>query len=133
MTDLLLGAVTVLRAVLDASGDTDAQAATVGTRVPFTVGYPNPALPYFLVSLTSASSRDRWGTDERATVAVSVWTDEEAAAYSLARLAYSALLAYPGGSSVRAFRPVAGPIPTTDPESGGPLSTFTVEALARPS
>ena len=89
-----------------------------------------PALPYAAVALDGA--RGQWPVVQVATIRVSVWHETEAEGEALAALVRAVLLAYSGDTDVRSFGELTGPIPTTDPDSGGPLSFFTVAARLRP-
>ena len=129
--DALLATVTALRAALTGRAESYAQGVTVGTVVPTDRSADLPRLPYVAVRLDGMSA-DRRRTDPRADVRVLVWASDEEAGYSLARLCEALLLAFPGDARVRAFAPLTGPLPTSDPETDLPLSVFTVEAALRP-
>lgn len=126
--DPITETIRIVRAGLTANALT----ATVGARIPFTRSLDSPSLPYVLVRVDAASSADRFATDERSTVRVAVWGTDEESAYLLARQVRAILLAASGDAKIRAFTPLAGVVPTSDPESGTPLSSFTVAALMRP-
>lgn len=120
----------ILRAGLTANS---ISGVTAGARIPYTRSSESPSLPYVLVRVDAATSADRNATDERSTVRVAVWGEDEESTYLLARKIRAILLAAPGDAKVRAFTPLAGIVPTSDPESGIPLSSFTVSALMRPA
>ncbi|MFI7069550.1 hypothetical protein [Micromonospora sediminicola] len=89
-----------------------------------------PALPYGLVALDGTTVAQR--VTATAAVRVAVWADDDAAGYDLAEDLHASLLAYEGGPQIRGFGPQLGPIPTTDPDTGRPMSYFTVRARLRP-
>lgn len=128
--DPLLASVNYVRSALAGRPEPYTFWATVGTKVPD--GTVRPEAPYVLVAIDGATSRDRHGTDERAVVRVTVWHSTESSAYALARLVYAVCLAHPGDGTLRSFAPLAAPIPALDPETGQPISTFTLSAQMRP-
>ncbi|RLK22640.1 hypothetical protein DER29_0478 [Micromonospora sp. M71_S20] len=89
-----------------------------------------PALPYGLVAADGTFVRQR--VTASATVRVAVWAETDAAGYDLADDLHASLLAYVGGPQVVSFRPMTGPLPTTDPDTGRPMTFFTVRARLRP-
>ncbi|WP_143740500.1 hypothetical protein [Micromonospora echinospora] len=89
-----------------------------------------PALPYAMVASDGAFVRQP--TTLVATVRVAVWGESDAAGYDLADDLHATLLGYEGGSEVRGFGPLTGPLPTEDPDTGQPLTSFTVSARLRP-
>jgi hypothetical protein len=104
--------------------------ATVSTRVPDFRSDDAPSLPYVLVR-SDGRFRDA-RLNLRATVRVSVWHRDEGLTEDLAALCEGLLLAYEGGPAARSFQSVVGPLPAGDPETGDPLSFFTVTARLRP-
>lgn len=108
-----------------------APSATAGTKTPEELGTNYPGAPYVMVAL-DASAPDPNGVVETVTVRVAVWGESDAAGQALAQTAHALLLAYEGGVDVRSFAERTGPVPTGDPESGSPLSSFTVAARMRP-
>lgn len=125
--DARLAALEVLRANASAV----APGVTFGTRQPDVAGNGGPALPYVLVGHDAAYGTSRTG--ETAVVRLAVWARSESSALSIAQRARAVLLAYRGGIKARGFRPLTGPIPTTDPDSGTPLAYLTVAARLRPT
>lgn len=122
--DPMLAALTVLR-----SAHFD---VTFGTRLPDDFAPDDkPQLPYAVVRVDNVSTR--YPVVEQATVRVSVWHNDDAAGLALAQRLRATLLAYPGDTDVRSFAVLTGPVPTSDPESGDPLSYFTVAARLRPT
>ncbi|MFD6638327.1 hypothetical protein ACFWDN_21200 [Micromonospora chalcea] len=89
-----------------------------------------PALPYGLVASDGVTVAQR--VTATAAVRVAVWGEDDASGYDLAEDLHAALLAYEGGPHVFGFRPQLGPIPTTDPDTGRPMTYFTVRARLRP-
>lgn len=123
--DPRLAALTVLRAI--APND-----ATYGTKpLDAFADAASPTMPYVMVAV-DAVFRPRTPL-ETATIRVTVWHDDEFACNALARTLRANLLAYEGGADVRSFGALTGPIPTSDPDTGTPLSTFTVAARLRPT
>lgn len=87
-------------------------------------------LPYIQVR-TDARFRDS-RLNGRATVRVLVWHRDEGLADELASLC-EALLLTASTDVVRGCSPVMGPVPTGDPDTGLPLSFFTITARLRPT
>lgn len=131
--DAMLVGIDVARALLATRADAYVSGVVVGEKVPSSRSDDAPSVPYVTVRAASPSSADRRGTDERADLRFLVYHRTEAEGYDLARLLHALLLAHEGDARVRAFAPVVGPTPTSDPETGNPLSSFTVEARFRPT
>lgn len=89
-----------------------------------------PALPYALVACDGTFVAQR--VTATATVRVAVWAEDDAAGYDLAEGLHAYLLAYEGGPHVAGFGAQTGPLPTDDPDTGRPMSYFTVRARLRP-
>ncbi|MFG3715802.1 hypothetical protein [Micromonospora sp. NPDC047730] len=89
-----------------------------------------PVLPYGGVFADGTFVRQR--VTATATVRVVVWAETDAAGYRLADDLHADLLAYEGGPDVGGFGPMTGPLPTTDPDTGRPMTYFTVRARLRP-
>ncbi|GAA4981236.1 hypothetical protein [Actinopolymorpha pittospori] len=120
--DAILATLGVLRARV--------ASATFGTKAP--EEYPTaPAAPYVAVAVDSSTVR--YPVTETVSLRLAVWGVDDASGYALARHLRAVLLAYEGGPEVRSYGPLTGPIPTTDPATGSPLSTFTVAARLRPT
>lgn len=128
--DPMLAVVTLLRDQLSAVSLDFAQNVTVGTRVPEDRSVDNNYLPYVLVRLDGSTLNKR--VDENATIRISVWHTTEAKGIALAQVCRALLLSHEGGAAIRVIQPLTGVIPTSDPESGDPLSTFTVAVRMRP-
>lgn len=128
--DPLLAVVDRIRSALAGRPEPYSYWATVGTKPPEDTLRPDS--PYVLVAIDGATSRDRLGTDERSIVRVTVWHGTASNAYALARLVYALCLAAPGDARLRSLSPLAAPIPGSDPDTGQPLSTFTLSARMRP-
>lgn len=130
--DPMLAVVNILRTRLASlPSSAAATGATVGTRVPVDKTLDKTYLPFILVRLDGSTLNHR--VDEEATIRVSVWHDSEAKGIALAQACRAILLSYEGGSEIRVATPLTGVIPTSDPESGDPLSSFTVAVRLRPS
>lgn len=129
--DAMLAVVEVLRDKLDHVDQAYAQGVTVGTRVPNDKSIDAPSLPYVMVRLDGSSLTQR--VDEEALIRIAVWHTSESKGISLAQAARAVLLAYEGGQKIRVINPLTGPVPTSDPESGEPLSSFTVAVKLRPT
>lgn len=127
--DAMLAVVETLRDRLEMI-DEGAQ-VTVGTKVAFDRSLDKSNLPYVLVRLDGSTLSRQ--VDEEATVRVSVWHSTEAKGLALAQACRALLLSYEGGAKIRVITPLTGAIPTSDPESGDPLSSFTVAVRLRPS
>jgi hypothetical protein len=67
----------------------------------------------------------------RATIRVAVWHRDEGLGQDLALL-LEALLLDASSARVRGFGSVSGPLPTSDPDTGEPLSYLTLTARLRP-
>lgn len=92
------------------------------------------ALPYVAVKIDG--TRVRAGanrTDREASLRVSVWHSTEAKSLALAEKVLAILAAFEGDANVRKFQERTAPLPTTDPDSGSPLSFFIVAARLRPT
>lgn len=68
---------------------------------------------------------------EFATVRLTAWHDTRSNAKRLAALAKAVLDAHPGTADVHGFRPLTGPQPATDPDTGLAMCTLTVRVSAR--
>lgn len=118
-------------AVLRAEASTIGDGVTFGTRVPDVANTGGPTLPFVLVS--HDATYGRFPVTETAAIRLTVWAASEAATLALAQRARAVLLAYPGGTAVRSFGRLTGPIPTADPDSGTPIAYLTVAARLRPT
>lgn len=115
----------LLRSLLTGRPEAYAAGATVSTKGP-----TGADLPYVQVR-SDGRFRDA-RLNGRASVRVIVWHRDEGLGESLAALCEALLLA---GSSdrIRGCSPLTGPIPTGDPDTGKPMSYFTITARLRPS
>lgn len=129
--DAQLAIVTLLREQLATLDFTYVDGFTVGTKVPGDKSLDDSHLPYILVRLDGALTSKR--VDEDATIRISVWHKTEAQGLALAQACRALLTSYEGGSTIRVITSLTGPVPTSDPESGDPLSTFTVAVRLRPT
>lgn len=131
--DPVLAVVEALRGLLAGRTEPFAAGATVGTLLPFTRALEAPSLPYVHVRLdASAPQYGRSGALEVASLGVSVWGRTDYDTLALARLCRALLADYGGDARVFSLTPLAGPTPTNDPDSGSPLSSFTLAARLRP-
>lgn len=117
----------LLKARLAGRTEPSVLGVTVSTR-PVPEGDAVPR-PYVRVR-SFGSSRDS-RLNGQSTVRVSVWHRDEGLALDLALIA-EALLLEAGSDKVRGFTSDAGPLPTEDPDTGEPLSFFTLTARLRP-
>lgn len=95
------------------------QGATVGVALP--AGWTTAAAPHLAVSLDYDTDYAAWGgwqTRNRATIRVTAWADTPTRVKRLARLARTALLAFPA-------RPNTGLIVTRDPDNLAPTASFS--------
>lgn len=86
-------------------------------------------VPYVMVRIDGSFRRM---VTRAATMRVSVWHGTEAEGLAVAEYVEARLCAFPGDAQVRCFKPLTGPFPTNDPETGSPLASLTVSALLRP-
>lgn len=128
--DAQLVTIELLRTLIAADATATTTDAVVGSRTPQGKAEPPRAAPYIMVRLTSSSTPSI--IEETDTLRVSVWAATEAKGLALAKWCRNHLLAYGGDAELRGFQPLVGPIPTDDPESGAPLSFFTITARLRP-
>lgn len=129
--DPQLAVVEILRTKLAGRSESYAIGASVGTVMPDGEARTKKSAPYVMVRLDATASR--YPADETATIRVSVWHASEAKSLALAQLCRALLLSYEGGEKIRVATALSGPIPAGDPESGDPLSTFTVATRLRPN
>ncbi|WGH20303.1 tail terminator [Arthrobacter phage MaGuCo] len=118
----------LIRSLLAGRSDADAGSAKVSTRSP-DGDDARPVLPYVQVR-SDGRYRDA-RLDGRATVRVTVWHKDEGLGDRLASLIEGLLLAS-SSADVRGCSPLVGPIPTGDPDTGAPMSYFTITARLRP-
>ncbi|WLZ10618.1 hypothetical protein [Arthrobacter phage SWEP2] len=119
----------LLRVLLTGRTEPYAQGAVVSTKAPPGTDEA-PVLPYIQVTSDGQFRDSR--LNGRASVRVIVWHRDEGLGVSLAALAEALLLA---GSSdrIRGASPLTGPLPTGDPDTGAPMSYFTITARLRPA
>lgn len=128
--DAMLAVIEALKLKLDLVSNEYVTNYTIGTRVPGDKSLDKSTLPYILVRL-DGSTLSRV-VDETATVRVAVWHISESKGLALAGVLRALLLSYEGDSKIRAIQSLTGIIPSSDPESGDPLSSFTVAVHLRP-
>jgi hypothetical protein len=117
----------LLRTLLAGRSEPYATGVTVSTReIPGADPFP---LPYVQVRSDGKFRDSR--LDGRATVRVLAYGGDVGKSESLAALSEALLLAA-SSAEVRGSSSVMGPMPTTDPENGLPLSYFTITARLRP-
>lgn len=129
--DAMLAVIDVLRDKLDHVDQDVVSGYSIGTKIPQDKTIDAPSLPYIMVRLDGSSLDKR--LDEEATIRVAVWHKTEAQGLALAQVARAVLLSYEGGPAIRVINPLSGAIPSSDPESGAPLSSFTVAVKLRPT
>lgn len=127
----MLAVVEILRDRLEMVDQTYVEGFTVGTKVPADKSLDKKRLPYILVRLDGSTLTQQ--VNEEATIRISVWHSTEAKGIALAQACRALLLSYGGGAKIRVIKPLTGTIPSSDPESGDPLSSFTVAVSLRPS
>lgn len=127
--DPMLAVLEILRDRLPA---TEAAALNLGTILPEDHAEGAfPGLPYAAVRLDATAPG--YPVTETATIRVAIWAASEAKGLRLAQVVRAVLAAYEGGPKVRSLSPLTGPYPSSDPESGAPLSYLTVAARLRPT
>lgn len=104
--------------------------AHFGTILPDARLADDQGLPYVRVSVDGRSGQ--YPVTAEAAVRVQVWTATEKEGEDLAEEMKAVLLAFPGSAEVRNFAEGVGPLPTTDPDTGNPLSYFTATVRLRP-
>lgn len=120
----------VLRTALQTRPEPVAAGARVGTRVPAIRSPEDPGLPFVLVRKDADSPHPSMA-NARVTLRVTVWHADADQAHDLAQLCQGLLMVH-FGPVLRSVRPLTGPVPATDPDSGVELSTFTVAGNVRP-
>jgi hypothetical protein len=89
------------------------------------------SLPYLMVALDGSTTR--YPVSETASLRIVVWAGTDLEALRIAQIARGLLFSLGRDSKVRSYgEPSTGPRPDTDPDTGGPLSSFTVSARLRP-
>lgn len=104
---------------------------TFGTKIPSNFDPSTAPSPYCLIRPDFTTTT--YPVVENVTIRVSVWATSEASGLALAQRIRATLLTYAGGASIRSIRALTGPLPTLDPDSGAPMSTFTVAVRLRPT
>lgn len=87
-------------------------------------------VPYVMVRTDGSSTR--YPIVETTTIRVSVWHATEAQGIALAQRLLAILLVHSGDEAVRSVSMLTGAFPTSDPDTGSPLSSFTIAARLRP-
>lgn len=118
----------LLRVRLKGRTEPEALGAVVSTR-DLPGADESRSLPYIQVR-SDGSFRDA-RLNGRATVRVVVWHRDEGLTQRLAALC-EALLIGATSTDIRGAQPVSGPLPTGDPDTGLPMSFFTITARLRP-
>jgi hypothetical protein len=88
-----------------------------------------PVSPYIQI-ISDGRYRDS-RLNGRATIRVLVWHSDDGLGERLASLCEGLLLAA-SSRDIRSISPLVGPIPTGDPDTGLPMSYFTITARLRP-
>lgn len=126
--DAQLAALAILRA--ESGVGALFEGVTFGTK-PLDPALPSASTPPYVAVALDASG-GFYPVVEVATLRVSVWHLTDHDGLDVAKKVRAVLLAYLGDAEVRSFGDLTAPVPTTDPDSGGPLSYFTVAARLRP-
>ncbi|CCQ44667.1 putative uncharacterized protein [Pseudarthrobacter siccitolerans] len=116
----------LLKGLLAARSEPYALGVTVSTKAPTS----SSSLPFVQVKSDGRFRDSR--LNGRATVRVLVYHRDEGLGEDLAALA-EALLLESSSPQVRGFSPISGPLPTEDPDTGAPLSFFTITARLTPA
>ncbi|WGH21360.1 tail terminator [Arthrobacter phage Emotion] len=116
-----------IRAVLAGRSEPHALGATVSTKAALADG----KRPFPWVQVRSDGQFRDSRLNGRATMRVLVWHKDEGTAQALAGLIEALLLEH-GGSGLRGFNPVTGPLPAGDQATGEALSFFTLTARLEP-
>lgn len=128
--DAQAAAAVALRQALAGRAEPYAAGVTVGAKIPAIRSPEDPLLPFVLVAL-DGSTPHRSQANTRITLRFTVWHADEDQAHDLAQLCH-ALMVVHRGPVIRNCWPAIGPLPAVDPDSGVPLSTFTVLGNVRP-
>lgn len=115
----------LLRALLASRTESYATGATVSVKPPA----ETQALPFIQVRSDGRFRDSR--LDGRASVRVIVWHKDEGLGEELAGLC-EALLLSSTSADIRGCSSLTGPIPTGDPDTGAPMSYFTITARLTP-
>ena len=115
-----------LIALLSTRAEPEAAGAVVSTKPVDPVG----VRPYVRVQVDGSSRTPR--LDGQQVVRISIWHRDEGLGFALARLCEALLLGH-STPAVRSFGDRTGPLPTEDPDTGDPLSYFTLTARLRPT
>ncbi|UJQ86802.1 tail terminator [Arthrobacter phage Reedo] len=115
----------LLRAILASRTESYAAGATVSIKPPA----ENQTLPFIQVRSDGRFRDSR--LDGRASVRVIVWHTDEGLGEELAGLCEALLLASTS-ADIRGCSSLTGPIPTGDPDTGAPMSYFTITARLTP-
>lgn len=118
----------LLRSLLASRPEAAAKGVTVAAK-PIPGADERRSLPY--VQIRSDGKYRNARLDGRATVRVLAYGKDEGLCDDLASLCEGLLLAA-SSDEVRGASSVSGPMPTTDPDNGLPLSYFTITARLRP-
>lgn len=116
----------LLRVLLAGRTEAVAAGATVSVKPPA----EDANLPYVQVRSDGRFRDSR--LNGRSSVRVIVWHRDEGLGEELAGLCEALLLASTS-AEIRAVSPLTGPIPTGDPDTGAPMSYFTITARLRPA
>lgn len=128
--DVQAAGAAVLRMALAGRSEPYTAGVTVGTRVPDTRA-PEVPFRYVLVAKDGDTPHTSMA-NARCLLRITVWHEDPDQAHDLAMLCQGLLLVH-SGDVIRGARPVQGPIPARDPDSGLDLSTFLVLANVRPT
>lgn len=126
--DAQLATRNLLRGILAARSEPAALGATVSTKEPPGAD-EGRTLPWIQVRADPSYRNAR--LNGRAPVRFRIWHRDEGLGLSLGALC-EALLLDATSAEIRNFSPLTGPAPTEDPDTGEPLTYFTLTARPRP-
>lgn len=127
--DPILETLAVLRAELPGYVET-ADVSCGSLQVEEATADPSTSLPYLGVFLDGDDTR--YPVTSSALLRLTVWAGEDWRALEIGKVA-RAILRDHAGSKVRSYGdPSTGPLPSTDPDSGQPLTTQTLTARLKP-
>lgn len=121
---------TLLRERLADRDEQYAEGAEVSARIPEDRTPEYPRDPYILVRV-DGTPLVKWPVHVRCTVGITVWHATPEDAHDLAALCM-ALLASHSGKLLRNIRPLNGPIPVVDADTGRRMSICSIAANLRP-
>lgn len=115
-----------LRRLLAGRAEPEVAGVTISTKP----ADPQGPRPYVRIQADGSSRTSR--LDGQQAIRLSIWHRDEGLGFALARLC-EALLLGAHAPGVRSFGDRTGPLPTEDPDTGEPLSYFTITARLEPT